>query len=201
MCGYKWSHFSRKGSNGGSFTRVRVLKTTLDVRSVVFVRRRYDECRYERFGIVTWRVSERWSRFLGIERDVAAATVVAREHRPGAAKHRLHFMTGSETNAGGRAGRAISISRDAIVVLVGDTARWAKFFLPTFDTSFRSALRPNFRIKLQHVNFQKSTVYSVVHTLARAYFLVRFSYDKQLNAHKQLWKFWNFLFFSDYIAN
>jgi len=46
----------------------------------------------------------------------------------------------------------------AMRLSLSDTARWPKFFVPTFDTSFRSALCPNFRLKLRTCKLSGSVI-------------------------------------------
>lgn len=80
----------------------------------LYIVRLFRRVQIRKVRIVTQRVGKRWRRFQeqSVTRDTMADTSITR-----CAKHRLRFMTDSETNCSDHAGRTISISYDAIVPL------------------------------------------------------------------------------------
>jgi len=112
-----------KGSNGRSFTRVRVFKAFV-VHFILYVY--FSEC--TKGSDSDLGSGQTMETILGIECDTKHYS--RHEHQ---LVHRLHFMFGSETNCSGHAGRTISISYDAIVL---PHCEIDKVFVSPFDMSF-----------------------------------------------------------------
>lgn len=111
----------------------------------LYIVRLFRRVQIRKVRIVTQRVGKRWRRFQeqSVTRDTMADTNITR-----CVKHRLRFMTGSETNCSGHAAPVEQFRSRAMPLSLSNTARQPKFFVPTFDTSFRP-LCPNFRLKLR----------------------------------------------------
>lgn len=110
----------------------------------LYIVRLFRRVQIRKVRIVTWRVGKRWRRFQeqSVTRGTTADTSITR-----CTKHRLRFMTGSETNC---SGRHRSNNFDLVRCdCPSRILRQPKFFLPTFDTSFRPIPCPNFLLKLQ----------------------------------------------------